>query len=146
MLLYCTVYRFSQKILANSWIFIKKNRDTWNTKHFQYSIGYYFLFNFLVFLTYFFFLFYLSMVFKKIVKCLCSFTVWIWDFIKKFCKTMVFFFQKKLRYLKYKMSTKFHRLLFLFYIFSIFGILFSISPTQTCPKIMEFLVVLYWKG
>jgi len=51
-----------------------------------------------------------------------------------------------LRYLKYKISTKYHRLLFLFYFFSIFGILFSISPTQTCPKIMEFFVVLYWKG
>jgi len=33
-----------------------------------------------------------------------------------------------------------------FYFFSIFGILFSISPIQTCPKIMEFSVVFYWKG
>jgi len=43
-----------------------------------------------------------------------------------------------MRYLKYKISTKFHRLLFLFYFFSI---LFSISPIQTCPKIMEYFVV-----
>jgi len=30
--------------------------------------------------------------------------------------------------------------------FSIFGILLSISPIQTCPKIMEFFVVISWKG
>jgi len=70
--------------------------------------------------------------FQKIVKFLCCFIVWIRDFIKN------------LRYLKYKVSTKFHRLLSFF--FSIFGILFSISPIQTCPKIMEFSVVFYWKG
>jgi len=57
---------------------------------------------------------------------------------------MVFFF--KLRYLKSKISTKFYRLLFRFYFFSIFGILFAFSPIQTCPKIMEFFVVFYWKG
>jgi len=66
-----------------------------------------------------FFQFYQSIVFKKIVKVLCCFIVWIRDFIKKFCKTMVFF-QKKLRYLKSKISTKFHHLLFLFYFFSAF--------------------------
>jgi len=33
-----------------------------------------------------------------------------------------------------------------FLFFSIFGILFSISPIQTCPKIMEFFVMFYWKG
>ena len=60
---------------------------------------------------------------------MCCFIVWIRDFIKK------------LRYLKYKISTKFHRLLFLFYFFSIFGILFFISTIQTCPKIMDFFVV-----
>jgi len=48
-----------------------------------------------------------------------------------------------LRYLKYKISTKLHRLLFLFYFFSIFGILFSVSPIQTGPKIMKFFVVFY---
>jgi len=58
---------------------------------------------------------------------------------------MLFFFQKELRYLKSKISTTFHRLLFLFYFFSIFDILFSISPIQTCPKIMEFFIVFYWK-
>jgi len=74
------------------------------------------------------------MVFKKIVNFLCCFIVSIRDFIKK------------LRYLKSKISTKFHRLLFPFYFFNIFGILFSISRTQTCTKIVEFFVVFYWKG
>jgi len=65
---------------------------------------------------------------------LCYFILWIRDFIKT------------LRYLKSKISTKFHRLLFLFYFFSIFGTLVAISRTQTCQKIMEFFVVFYWKG
>jgi len=47
---------------------------------------------------------------------------------------------------KYKISTKFHRLLFLFYFFSIFGILFSISPIQTCPKIMEIFCSVLLEG
>ena len=89
-------------------------------------------FNFLVFLTSFFFLFYQSMVSKKIVKFLGCFIVWIQDFIKK------------LRYLKSKISIKFHCLLFLFYFFS-FGIFLSISPTQTCQKNLEFFVVFYSK-
>jgi len=67
-------------------------------------------------------------------------------FYQKILQNYGFFFQKKLRYLKSKISTKFHRLLFLFYFFSIFGIWFSISPIQTCPIIMEFFVVFYSKG
>jgi len=58
---------------------------------------------------------------------------------------LLFCFQKNLTYLEYKISTKFHRLLFLFYFFSIFSILFSISAIETCPKIMELFVVFYWK-
>ena len=53
-----------------------------------------------------------------------------------------FCFKKKLRYLKYKIPSF---TIFFFYFFSIFGILFSISPIQTCPKIIEFFVVCYWK-
>jgi len=90
---YYTEYRFYQRILENSSILIKKNRDIINAKHFQNSIVYYLFFNFLVFLTSFF-LFYLSMVFKKFLKFLCCFIVWIWDFIQKFCKTVVFFVKK----------------------------------------------------
>jgi len=41
VVLYCTDYRFFQGILENSRIFIKKNRDNLNTKHFQNSIVYY---------------------------------------------------------------------------------------------------------
>jgi len=59
-------------------------------------------------------------------------------FYKKILQNYGFFFQKKLRYLKSKISKKFHRLLFRFYFFNIFGILCSISPIQICPKIMEF--------
>jgi len=84
-----------------------------------------------MFLTSFLFLFYQSMVSKKIVKFLGCFIVLIRDFIKK------------LRYLKSKISKKFRSLLFLFYFFSIFGIFFSISPFQTCLKIMKFFVVFY---
>jgi len=92
--LYYTDYRFYQIILENSWILIWKNRYILNTKHFQNSIIYYLLLNFLVFLTSFF-LFYLSMVFKKFLKFLCSLIVWIRHFIKKFYKT-IFFFKKKI--------------------------------------------------
>jgi len=49
---------------------------------------------------------------------------------------MVFFFQKTLRYLKSKISTKLHRLLFFFLAFLAF---FSISPIQTCQKLWNFL-------
>jgi len=62
---------------------------------------------------------------------------------QKILQNYGFIFQKKLRYLKSKISTKFHRLLFRFYFFSI---LFSISPIQTCPNVMEFFEVFYWKG
>ena len=58
---------------------------------------------------------------------------------------MVFLFQKKSRYLKSRISTKFHHLVFLFYFFSIFVIFFSISPIQTCQKIRKFFVVFYSK-
>jgi len=139
-----TDYRFYQRILENSWILIKKNRVIVNTKHFQNSIVYYLLFNFLVFLTSFF-LFYLFMVFKKFLKFLCCFIQWIRDFIKKFSKTMVYFSKKKMRYLKSRISIKFHRLLFLFYFFSIFWYFFSIWPIQFCQKIREFFVVFYSK-
>jgi len=97
MFFYFMDYRFCHRILENSWIFIKKIQNIFIISSFTI-----FFFNFLLFLTFFFFLFYQSMVFKKIVKLLCCFIVWIRDFIKK------------LRYLKSKISTKFHRLLFLF--------------------------------
>jgi len=82
VVLSCTDYRFYQ----NSRKFlIKKNRDTVNTKHFQNSMVYYLLFNFLLFFTSFF-LVSLSMVFKKFLKFLCSFIVWIRYLIKNSAK------------------------------------------------------------
>jgi len=93
VVLYYMDYRFYHRIIENSLILIKKNRDILNTKHFQNSIVYYLLFNFLVFLTSFY-LFYLSMVFKKFSKFLCCFIVWIRDFIKKILRNYGFFFKK----------------------------------------------------
>ena len=136
-MLYSVDYRFHQRILENYWIFNKKNGDTSNTKHFQNSIVYYLFFYFLIYLTSF------SSIlpvhgFKKKIKI----------FVLCYCMDLRFYQKilQKLRYLKSKISIKFHSLLFRFYFFSIFGILFSISPIQTCPKIMEFFVVFYWKG
>ena len=90
VVLSCTNYRFYQRILENSWILMKKNRDIVNTKHFQNSIVYYLFFNFVVFLSSFF-LVYLSMVFKNFLKFLCCFIVWIRDFTKDFWKIMEHF-------------------------------------------------------
>jgi len=116
----------------------KKNRDTLKTKHFQNSIVYYLLFYFLVFLTSSF-----SILpiygFQKYCKIFVLFYCMDPRFSQKILPNCGFFFQNKLRYLKSKIWTKFHRLLFLFNFFSIFGILFSISRTQTCPKIENFL-------
>jgi len=68
------------------------------------------------------------MVFKKIVKFLYCFIVWIKDF------------SKKLRYLKSKISTKFHRLLFLFFflVFLAFCFLFHL------PKLVQKLWIFLW--
>jgi len=56
------------------------------------------------------------------------------------------FFVKKIEILKIKNFNKIPLFSITFLLFSIFGILFSISPIQTCPKIMESFVVFYWKG
>ena len=82
---------------------------------------------------------------RKILIISLFFIVWIRDLSKNFTKLWVFF-QENLKYLKSKISPKFHNLLFLSYFFSIFDIsFFSISPIQTCEKIIEFFVVFYWK-
>ena len=57
VVLYCTDYRFYQRILKNSSIFIKKIRDILNTKHFLSSIVYYLLFWFFSIFDIFFFYF-----------------------------------------------------------------------------------------
>ena len=66
MVLYCTDYRFYQRILENSWIFMKKNRDTLNTKHFLNSIIYYLVFQFFSIFDIFFFYFTCLCFWKKL--------------------------------------------------------------------------------
>jgi len=53
------------------------------------------------------------------------------------------FFLKKIEIFEIQNFNKFPSFTISFYFFSIFDILFSISPIQTCPKIMEFFVVFY---
>jgi len=67
------------------------------------------------------------------------------EILSKNSTKLCFFFREKLRYMKSRISTKFHRLLFRFYFFIIFGIFFSLSPIHTCQKIMAFFVVFYSK-
>jgi len=142
VVLSCTDYRFYQRILENSWILIKKNRDIVNTKHFQNSILYYLLFHFVVFLT-FFFLVYLSVVFKKFLKFLCCFIVWIRDFTKDFWK-IVEHFSKKYSHLKSKIIPKFHYLLLFLFSYHFWRLFFPISLNQTCQKILNTFVVRYY--
>jgi len=59
---------------------------------------------------------------------------------------MVFFFKKKIEIFENQNFNQNPSFTVSFLFFSIFGILFPISPIQTCPKIMEFFVVFYWKG
>jgi len=128
VVLYYTDYGFYHRILENSSILSKKNRDILNTKHFQNSIVYYLLFNFLVFLTSFY-LFYLSiMVFKKFSKFLCCFIVWIRDFIKKIMRNYGFFL-KKIVISEIQNFNKIPSFTIFFFFFSI----------------MEFFIVFYWK-
>ena len=114
-MLYCTDYRIYQKIMENSKIFIKKNRDTLNQNIFRIPSFTICFFNYLVFFTSSFSILHVY-GFQKIVKFLCCFIVWIWDVIKKFCKSMVLS-SKKSRYLKSNISTNFHRLIFRFSFF-----------------------------
>jgi len=81
--LYYTDCRFYQRILENSWIFIKNIEILSIQIIFRIPC---FLFAFLIFkfFLHIFFLFYLSMVFTKNIKFLCYFIIWILYFIKKF--------------------------------------------------------------
>jgi len=67
-------------------------------------------------------------------------------FYQKNLQNYGFFFQKKIEILEIKNFNKIPSFTISFLFFSIFGILFSISPIQSCPNIMEFFVVFYWKG
>jgi len=144
VVLYCTDYRFYQRILENSWISIKKIRDTLNTKKFHNSIVYYLLFLFFSIFDIFF-----SILpvygFQKNFKFLCWFIVWIRDVIKNFLHNYGFF-KKKIDILEIQNFNKIPLFTISFLFFSIFGILFCISPIQTCRYIMKFFIVFYWKG
>ena len=93
VVLYYTEYRFYQRIVENSRILIKKNRDIVKTKHFQNSIVYYLLFNFLVFFTSFF-----SVLpvdgFQKILKIFVFFYCIDLRFPQKFLQNYGFFLKK----------------------------------------------------
>ena len=58
---------------------------------------------------------------------MCCFIVWIWDFIKK------------LRYLKSKISTKFHRLLFLLIFLAFLAFCFLFHLSKLVKKLWNFL-------
>ena len=143
VVLYYTNYRFYQRILENLWIFIEKNRDIWNTKHFQNSIVDYLLFNFIVFLTSFF-LFYLPIVVIKFLK-FCGFYCMDPRFYQRILQNYGFFFKK----IWCIWNPKFHQNSIIYYFFLIFlaflTSFFSIQPIQSCQKIIEFFVVFCWK-
>jgi len=123
--------------------FFEKNRDIWNTKHFQNSIIYYLSFYFLVLLTSFF-LVYLPIFVKKILKFLC-FLLYRSEILSKNSTKQWFFFKK----IWYIWNPKFHQNSLIYYFFLLFlaflTSFFAISPIQTCQKIIEFFVVFYWR-
>jgi len=138
VVLYYTDYRFYKRILKISWIFIEKNRDIWNTKHFQNFIVYYLLFYVLVFLTSLF-----SILppynCQKVLK-ICVFDCMDQRFYQRILQNYDFFFQENLIYLKSKISPKFHNLLFLSYFFSIFDIFFFLFHlSKLVQKLFNFL-------
>jgi len=71
---------------------------------------------------------------------------------QKNCKIFVLFycmdprFYQKIKIFEIQNFDKIPSFTILFYFSSIFGIFFCISSIQTCPKIMDFFVVFYWKG
>jgi len=113
----------------------------WNNFFFKFcSLLLVFLF-FLLFLT-FSFQFRPSILVQKFWKIFCSFILWIRDFVKDFWKIMERF-SKKYWHLQSKIIHKFHYLLFLFLILFLTPF-FPISPNQTCQKILNIFVVLYY--
>jgi len=66
-------------------------------------------------------------------------------FYQKIMQNYGLFSKKKLRYLKSRISTKFHHLLFFFIFLAFLALIFYISPIQTCQNIIEFFVVFYSK-
>jgi len=80
------------------------------------------------------------MVFKKIVKFLCCFILWIRDFIKKFCKSTVFIFQKKnwdIWNPKFQQKSIVYYFFFIYLAFLAFCFLFHLS--KLLQKLWSFL-------
>jgi len=67
-------------------------------------------------------------------------------FYQKILQNYGFFFSKQIEIFENQNFNKIPAFTISFLVFSIFGFSFSISPIQTCRKIMEFSVVFYWKG
>jgi len=79
------------------------------------------------------------MVFKKIVRLLCCFIVWIWDFFKKFCKTTIFFSKKNwdIWNPKFQQNSIVYYFFFIFLGFLAFCFLFHLS--KLVQKLWNFL-------
>jgi len=92
---------------------IEKNRAILKTKHFQNSIVLLFAFNFFSIFDNFFFIL-LLYGFQKNLKIIVLFYCMYPRFYQKIVQNYGFFFTKKLRYVKSKISTKFHCLQSLF--------------------------------
>jgi len=87
----------------------------------------------------------MSMDFKKTLN-FCVVLLYGYEILSKNFAKLWFFFSKKIDILEIENFNKIPLFTIYFLFFSIFGILFSISPIQTCPNIMKIFVVLYWKG
>jgi len=107
---------------------------------FQISAVYYLFF---IFFVTFYFQFRLSVLVKKFHNFLCFFILCIRDFIKQFWGIMEYF-SRKYRHLKSKILRKFHYFLFVFNLLAFLMSLFPISPNQSCQKIQNSFVVLYY--
>jgi len=124
---YCTDYRICERILENSWIFIKNSRDTLNTKYFQNPIVYYLLFYFFSIFDIFFF-YSTCLWFSKNCKYFCVVLLYGSEILSKNSAKLYFFLSKKIEIFEIKNFNKIPTFTISFLLFSIFGIFFSISP------------------
>jgi len=114
VVLHYTDYRFYQRILENTWIFIKKKMVIFAIQNIFRVPSFTICFLIFWYFWHLFYLFYLSIVVKEILKNFCILFLYGFEILSKNSPKLWFFF-KKLRYLKSKISTKFHSLLFHFY-------------------------------
>jgi len=144
LVLYYTEYRFYQRILENSWIFIKKKWRYSQYKTFP-------KFHHLQFVFWSFSIFDIFFSILPIYRCQrnsekfwCSFLVWIQDFIKEFYKTMVFSSKNwDLWHPKFKQNSIVYNFIFIFIIFDIFYSYFTDPNLSKSYGI--FCGVFFWK-